>query len=178
MSLEDDQKLVFQTLSGDREAFSQLIQKYNNMVYAYVLVKVGDPRDSDDVMQEIFMRAYRHLNQLQYPYRFGNWLYTIMVNECNRWLKQASKKRQREISIEEIDKSILQETPEYARATENWEVDLEQAFSELSDDNKVALSMFYTSNCSLKEIAEFLGVSGNTVKGKLYHFCLRFSVFC
>ena len=120
MSSEDDQKLVFQTLSGDREAFSQLMQKYNNMVYAYVLVKVGDPRDSDDVMQEIFMRAYRHLNQLQYPYRFGNWLYTIMINECNRWLKQASKKRQREISIEEIDKSILQETLEYARATENW----------------------------------------------------------
>ena len=168
MPLDDDQKLVFQTLSGDREAFSQLIQKYRDMVYAYVLVKVGNPRDTDDVMQEIFMRAYRHLNKLQYPYRFGNWLYTIMVNECNRWLKQALKRRQREISIEEIDKSILQETPEYARATGNWEVDLEQAFSELSDDNKVALSMFYTSKCSLKEIAEFLGVSENTVKGKLH----------
>ena len=52
--------------------------------------------------------------------------------------------------------------------TKDWEVDLEQALSELPDDNRVAVSLFYISNCSLKEISEFLGVSVNTVKGKLH----------
>ena len=49
-----------------------------------------------------------------------------------------------------------------------WEIDLEQAISALSDDNRVAVSMFYMGDCSLNEISEFLGVSANTVKGKLY----------
>ena len=52
--------------------------------------------------------------------------------------------------------------------TESWRVDLEQALSELSDDNRVAVSMFYMGDHSLKEISDFLGVSVNTVKGKLY----------
>ena len=47
-------------------------------------------------------------------------------------------------------------------------MDLEQAISELPDDNRVAVSMFYMGDHSLKEISEFLGVSVNTVKGKLY----------
>ena len=48
--------------------------------------------------------------------------------------------------------------------TESWRVDLEQALSELSDDNRVAVSMFYMGDHSLKEISDFLGVSVNTVK--------------
>ena len=56
----------------------------------------------------------------------------------------------------------------HTTSTERWQVDLEQALSELPDDNRVAVSMFYMGDCSLKEISEFLGVSVNTVKGKLY----------
>ena len=123
--------------------------------------------DAQDVTQEVFLRAYRHLDQLRHPYHFRSWLYTIMSNECNRWLVRGTKVRQREIVLEAAVGEVRVEPP-HTLPTKDWEVDLEQALSELPDDNRVAVSLFYISNCSLKEISEFLGVSVNTVKGKLH----------
>ena len=163
-----DEKLVSQTLAGDRDAFGLLVRKYQGMVYTYAFQKVRNETDSQDISQEVFLRAYRHLYQLRHPHRFRSWLYTIMANECNRWLTRISKKRQREVALEDAADDALHVEPAHTVPTEGWEVDLEQAISALSDENRVAVSMFYMGDCSLKEISEFLGVSANTVKGKLY----------
>ena len=78
------------------------------------------------------------------------------------------KTRQRETALEDATDDALRIEPAHTAPTEGWQVDLEQALSELPDDNRVAVSMFYMGDHSLKEISEFLGVSVNTVKGKLY----------
>ena len=164
----DDEKLVSQTLAGDRDAFGVLVHKYQEMVYAYAFQKVRNEEEAQDVTQEVFWRAYHGLYQLQQPHRFRSWLYTIMSNECKRRLVSIIKTRQRETVLEDATDDALRTEPAHATPTEGWRVDLEQALSELSDDNRVAVSMFYMGDHSLKEISEFLGVSVNTVKGKLY----------
>ena len=164
----DDEKLVSQTLSGDRDAFGVLVHKYQEMVYAYAFQKVRNEEDAQDVTQEVFWRAYHGLYQLRQPHRFRSWLYTIMSNECKRRLVSIIKTRQRETALEEATDDALQIEPAHTAPTEGWRVDLEQALTELPDDNRVAVSMFYMGDHSLKEISEFLGVSVNTVKGKLY----------
>ena len=163
-----DEKLVSQTLAGDRDAFGMLVHKYQEIVYTYALQKVRNEVDAQDITQEIFLLAYRRLYQLRHPHLFRSWLYTIMSNECKRWLVQVTKKRRREVAIEETANEALQVEPAHAAPVEGWQVDLEQAMSALPDENRVAVSMFYMSDCTLKEISEFLGVSVNTVKGKLH----------
>ena len=164
----DDEQLVSQTLAGDRDAFGVLVHKYQEMVYAYAFQKVRNEEDAQDVTQEVFWRAYHGLYQLRQPHRFRSWLYTIMSNECKRRLVSIIKTRQRETALEDATDDALRIEPAYATPTEGWRVDLEQALSELPDDNRVAVSMFYMGDNSLKEISEFLGISVNTVKGKLY----------
>ncbi len=164
----DDEKLVAQTLSGDRDAFGVLVHKYQEMVYTYVFQKVRNEADAQDVTQEVFLRAYRNLYQLRHPHQFRSWLYTIMSNECNRWLVRVTKTRQRETGLEDATEEAVRIDPKYTTPTEEWQVDLEQAISRLPNDSRVAVSMFYMSNCSLKEISEFLGISVNTVKIKLH----------
>ena len=164
----DDEKLVSQTLAGDRDAFGVLVHKYQEMVYAYTFQKVRNEEDAQDVTQEVFWRAYHGLYQLRHPHRFRSWLYTIMSNECKRRLMSVIKTRQRETALEDATDDALRIEPVHTAPTEGWQVDLDQAISELSDDNRVAVSMFYMGDHSLKEISEFLGVSVNTVKGKLY----------
>ena len=164
----DDEKLVSQTLAGDRDAFGVLVHKYQEMVYAYAFQKVRNEEDAQDVTQEVFWRAYHGLYQLRQPHRFRSWLYTIMSNECKRRLVSIIKTRQRETALEEATDDALQIEPAHTVPTEGWRVDLEQALTELPDDNRVVVSMFYMGDHSLKEISEFLGVSVNTVKGKLY----------
>ena len=164
----DDEQLVSQTLSGDRDAFGVLVHKYQEMVYAYAFQKVRNEEDAQDVTQEVFWRAYHGLYQLRHPHRFRSWLYTIMSNECKRRLVSVIKTRRRETALENATDDALRIEPAHTVPIEGWRVDLEQALSELPDDNRVAVSMFYMGDHSLKEISEFLGVSVNTVKGKLY----------
>ena len=164
----DDEKLVSQTLAGDRDAFGVLVHKYQEMVYAYAFQKVRNEEDARDIAQEVFWRAYHHLYQLRHPHRFRSWLYTIMSNQCKRQLMSVIKTRQRETTLEDATDDALRIEPAHTAPTESWRVDLEQALSELPDDNRVAVSMFYMGDHSLKEISEFLGVSINTVKSKLY----------
>ena len=163
-----DEKLVSQTLTGDREAFGVLVHKYQDMVYTYAFQKVRNEADAQDITQEVFIRAYRRLFKLRHPHLFRTWLYTIMSNECKRWMERVMKKRKREIILEEAAEDALKIEPSHTAPVEGWQVDLEQAMSTLPDENRVAVSMFYMGNCSLKEISEFLGVSVNTVKGKLH----------
>ena len=162
-----DEKLVSQTLAGDRDAFGVLVHKYQDLVYTYAFQKVRNESDSQDITQEIFLQAYRHLQKLRQPHLFRSWLYTIMSNECKRWLVRAVKKRQHEVVLEEAAEEVLQIEPAHTVLTEGWQVDLEQAMSELPDDSRIVVSMFYMGDYSLKEIAEFLGVSVNTIKSKL-----------
>ena len=163
-----DENLVSQTLAGDRDAFGVLVHKYQDMVYTYAFQKVRNEADSQDITQEVFLRAYRHLCKLRHPHRFRSWLYTIMSNECNRWLAQVTETRRHEIALDDATEDALQFEPAHTAATEGWQVDLERAISALPDDNRVAVSMFYMGDCSLKEISEFLGVSVNTARGKLH----------
>ena len=162
-----DEKLVSQTLAGDRDAFGVLVHKYQDMVYTYAFQKVRNETDSQDIAQEVFLRAYRHLHKLRHPHLFRSWLYTIMSNECKRWLARAAKKRHHEVVLEDAAEEALQIEPAYTVPTPGWEVDLEQAMSSLPDESRIVVSMFYMGNYSLKEISEFLGVSVNTVKSKL-----------
>lgn len=164
----EDEELVQHCLSGDVDAFSVLVHKYQDMVYAYAFQKVRNDADAKDIVQEVFLRAFRHLDQLRCPHQFRTWLYTIMSNECKRWLARIAKSRQRETGLEDAAEADLQVEPEHVRELAEWQVNLEQAIAELPEDNRVVVSMFYMSECSLKEVGKFLGVSANTVKGKLH----------
>ena len=163
-----DEQLVSRTLAGDRDAFGELVQKYQQMVFAYAFQKLRNEVDAQDVMQEVFLRAYSKLYGLRHPHRFRSWLYAIMSNECNHWLARAAKTRRHQVQLAQSSGDDLRVEPAHTVSTEGWTVDLEQAISTLSDDNRVAVSMFYMGDCSLKEISEFLGVSVNTVKTKLH----------
>ena len=168
-----DEKLVSQTLAGDRDAFGALVHKYQDMVNAYAFHKVRNESDSQDITQEVFLQAFRHLQKLRHPHRFRSWLYTIMSNECKRWLAHAAKKRRHEVVLEEAADEALQIEPAYTLPTEGWEVDLERAMSALPDESQIVVSMFYMGDYSLNEISEFLGVSVNTVKSKLHRARLK-----
>ena len=163
-----DEELVSQTLAGDRDAFGVLVHKYQEMVFAYAFQKVRNETDAEDVMQEVFLRAYRNLYALRHPHRFRSWLYTIMSNECNRWLARVAKTRGHEVMLTDAAADAVPVEPAHTVPTEGWRVELEQAIAALSDENRVAVSMFYMGDRSLKEISEFLGVSVNTVQGKLH----------
>ena len=83
-----DEMLVKRTLKGDKDAFNQLVAKYQTRVYGLAVNILRNFSDAEDLAQEAFIRAYLSLHQLRDPAKFGAWLYRITQNLCRRWLQR------------------------------------------------------------------------------------------
>jgi RNA polymerase sigma-70 factor (ECF subfamily) len=164
----DDEVFVTRCIEGDQAAFDFLVSKYKEVVHAYAYHKVGDYQEAQDIAQEVFIKAYSKLGQLKWPHRFQSWLYTIVSNECKMWLRKRSKEREKEISWEDVSSDELSELADRAHEDEEMKLTVASAMETLPADNQLALSLYYMSDLSIKEIAHFMGISANTVKGKLY----------
>ena len=88
-----DEILVRKTLSGDKDAFSKLVEKYSSAVYGQAYHLVGNFADAQDLAQEAFITAYLKIHQLKDYTRFAHWLRTITVNTCKMWLRKRRKRR-------------------------------------------------------------------------------------
>lgn len=164
----DDETLIHHCLAGDEDAFGFLVHKYKDLVYAYACQKVSNYTDAEDITQEVFIRAYRNLATFKHPHNFRSWLYTIASNECKRWLAKKRKHQEKEVNLEDVPAENLGFEADFSKTPTDWQIDLEEVIRNLPEDNRIVVSMFYMSDCSLKEISEYLGVSVNTVKGKLH----------
>jgi len=164
----DDEVLVTRCLEGDQPAFAFLVNKYKEVVHAYAYRKVADYQHAEDITQEVFIKAYRKLAQLKWPHRFQSWLYAITSNECKLWLRRHSREQEQEVSWEEVPAENLDELAARAHGDEEIKLTVKSAMETLSDDNQLAVSLYYMSNLSVKEIAHFMGVSPNSVRIKLH----------
>ncbi len=155
-------------LEGDQPAFAFLVDKYKEVVHAYAYHKVGDYQEAEDITQEVFIKAYRKLAQLKWPHRFRSSLYTIVSNECKMWIRKHSNGDEQEVSWEDVSAVELNELAMRSHGDEDIKLTVKSDTETLSDDNQLAVSLYYMSNLPVKEIAEFMGVSPNSVRIKLH----------
>ncbi|MFQ6044658.1 MAG: RNA polymerase sigma factor [Candidatus Poribacteria bacterium] len=87
MSL-DDEILVQQSLKGNQKAFETLVDRYQNAVYAVAWHHVHNFHDAQDIVQETFIDAYRHLSALTDGRKFSSWLRRIAANRAKMWLRK------------------------------------------------------------------------------------------
>ncbi|MFC1715640.1 sigma-70 family RNA polymerase sigma factor [Candidatus Poribacteria bacterium] len=164
----DDEVFVTRCLEGDQPAFAFLVDKYKEVVHAYAYRKVGDYHQAEDIAQEVFIKAYKKLAQLKWPHKFRSWLYTIVFNECKLWLRNHSREREQEVSWEDVPSDNLDELAVRNHSDEDIELTVKSAMETLPDDKQIAISLFYMSSMSVREVAHFMGVSPNSVKIKLH----------
>ena len=96
----DDKILVQRTLSGDKNAFGKLVDRYKGAAFGLAFNQVKDFEDAKDIAQEAFIQAYLKLETLREHSKFPSWLYTITVNLCRMWLRRKSKQP---LSFDELD---------------------------------------------------------------------------
>jgi len=164
----DDEIIVTRCLNGDQAAFAFLVNKYKGAVHAYAYLKVFDYQDAQDIVQEVFIKAYRKLAQLKWPHKFQSWLYTIAANECKLWLRSHSKEREQEVHLEDMPAENLDKLAVRNYSDEDIELTVRGAMETLPDNSRLAVSLYYMSDLSTKEVAGFMGISPNNV-GVLLH---------
>ncbi len=168
---QDDATLVALVLSGKREAFDALLLRYSASVLRLCAALLGTTQEAQDVAQEATLQAFLGLARLREPSRFGAWFHTIAAN-----LARSALRRHREVSLYVLpDDEALQilwshtsPTLEDVIAAHEINDDILTALQALSEVNRQAIVGFYLEGYSYGELAQLLGVSVSTVKGRLF----------
>jgi RNA polymerase sigma-70 factor (ECF subfamily) len=152
-----DAEIVARVRGGDTEAYTLLVDRYRSAVYGLAYHSLRSVEDARDVAQEALVQAYRSLEQLREPARFGAWLGQITRNECRAW-ERRQRPRGASGEPETADDGVDQLVTRVA---------VEEALGRLSEASRLTLTLFYLDAYSMREIAEFLEVPVTTIKSRL-----------
>ncbi|HHW44688.1 MAG TPA: sigma-70 family RNA polymerase sigma factor [Desulfotomaculum sp.] len=168
-------QLIIRSQGRDLAAFEQLVQMYQQRVYALSYQLAGNHADAQDLAQEVFIRAFRSLESFRYEADFGTWLHRITVN---LWLNM--KRRQGNVTVLSLDEPVHTDDGEISREVAAGSGDpveaLEEkefrglvgrALQELPAEQRAVLVLREVEGYSYDEIARMLGLSLGTVKSRL-----------
>ena len=144
------------------EAFERLLNEYRRPVERYVYFRIAARADAEDVLQEVYLTAYRRFGSLQNRQAFLAWMMSIARSKCLDYFR--AKARQMEIPLE-IREEILPAPTRHGRAPVSI---VRETLSSLADREKQILYLYYFENLPQADIAERLGVPLGTVKSRLH----------
>ena len=165
----DDEGLLERARGGDREAFAELVERYQDGLYTMALRLVGRPEDAADVVQETFLRAYVNLPRLRPPSVRG-WLFRVAVNAGQDVHRRG--RRRPAVAMEDAEGKVL-DLPDTALGPEARAEARERAgvvrnaILALPLDYRTAVVLRDVNDLSYEEMAEALRLPLGTVKSRL-----------
>lgn len=160
---DTDKKLVARVKKGDSQAFEQLVDRYEKIIFHSAYRIVGDREDAADITQATFVKVFERIDSFDPSYRFFSWIYRISVNEAFNF-----HKRNRKAAALVVEPKSDQPGPyEEFRQQEMCE-HLKQALAEMTYEYRVVIVLKHLMLLSYKEIAEILDLHEKTVKSRLF----------
>jgi RNA polymerase sigma-70 factor (ECF subfamily) len=167
MSWNEVTLLVERAKTGDREAYGELVRRFENSVFAMALSRVRDPLEAQELAQDVFVHAMRKLPQLRDARCFAGWLRRITA-------RMAINRLTRRGPLFGADPELLEAVQAHDRtAEENFAVreaveQLKAALAELKPLDRTTLEAFYLRGRSLKQMAREFDVPTGTIKRRLH----------
>ncbi len=163
MVVEDEEILVRRSLEGDREAFGDLVTAHQDVLFNVALRMSGDREDAREIVQTVFLKAWRKLETFDRRHRFFSWIYRIMVNETLNLIA-------RRAPLDPLPEGVRDPGPapedDYARAETGALV--QAALLELPPRQREVIVLRHFQDLSYREMGDLLGVPEKTVKSRLH----------
>jgi RNA polymerase sigma factor (sigma-70 family) len=177
VSPEDERLLLQKAIHQDLDAYSQLIRLYHSKIFGLVYNMTGNREDAEDVVQDVFVKAYSSLPRFKGESSFYTWIYRIAVNRTINFLKKNRKRTL--LSLDDVDEAIERD-PAYvelsAKATPLKDIDLSElqerlnkALLTLSEKHRAVVVLHDIQGVSHEEIAKMLCCSPGTVRSRLFY---------
>lgn len=158
----EDAELVRQVLGGRTEAFGELVKRYQSKIFMMSLSYVRRPAVAEDVVQEVFIATYQSLGRFDQSRSFTNWILKIATNHCYKALRKKvplpMPEKEIPIFCDPLDEHLLRERQEAVAA----------ALSQLPDDFRLVVWLFYFFERSYQQISEILEIPLHLVKIRLF----------
>lgn len=169
------QDLITAAAQGNQDAITELYNRTYNNVYQSVRMLVKDEDMALDIVQDTYIRGFQYLSQLDDPHSFRAWIKRIGINTAKNYLKKKQPILFSEMEgSEEDDSPELQfvderqeNLPEVAMDRQETTRLINEILDELSDDQRMVITMYYYEEMNAREIADELGISENTIRSRL-----------
>jgi RNA polymerase sigma-70 factor, ECF subfamily len=180
-----DAALVARAAGGDVAAFGILVERYKRPMSALVARMTENPDDVDDIVQELFLRAWKGLPRFRGDAQFSTWLYRIAVNTAIKHRSRVKNEAALSLSAENLTGGLESlQAPEDAAATQGGdpfraahqkerEEMVRKAVLSLPEKQRAVVVLHYFEGHSCEEISQMVGCSLGTVWSRLHYACKR-----
>lgn len=175
---EKERALIVHMTEGDEAAFDEIYHSYSGKLYRMAYFITGNKSDSEDILQETFVKCFLHRDELKQPERLEAWLYQILVRTA--WRSEKRKKGKKELSFDSIldneDDTGMAERIQKDEGGEPLDQLLKaevssqlwDAVNRLGVKHRTVILLYYYKDFSTKEIARMTGTLEGTVKSRLH----------
>jgi RNA polymerase sigma-70 factor (ECF subfamily) len=160
-----DGDLVARCQAGDVEAFEALYRQHGSRIYSLACRMAGSPEDGEDLLQDIFLQAYRKIGGFKGESSLGTWLYRLALNHCLDFVR--SRRAKMEKATDSLDEAGATE-PTGRRDTPIARLDLERAVRQLPPGCREAFVLHDIEGYDHREVAAMLGVAEGTSKSQVF----------
>ncbi len=170
---ESDTDILLQVRDGDVRQFAVLVDRYKDRALTLALRLVRNREEAEELVQDAFVRAYRHLRSFRGDSAFRTWFYRILYNVC---MTQVRRRARREPLLHLEDQPTMKDAvPDTEMATALDQLEEKEVAGIVSgelltlpDKYRTVLTLFYTEEMSYEEIGEITGLPVGTVKSHLF----------
>jgi RNA polymerase sigma-70 factor (ECF subfamily) len=175
----EDDDLIREAQRGDRSAFDSLVRRYDQSVLRLALHMLGNEQDAQDIHQEAFIKAYRHLGNFRFECSFYTWLYRIATNLCLDQLRRRKSRREDPATVldasgDEMD--LMANVPDdRAMANPGRELDrkvmgerIGEALDKLTPRERTVFELKHYQGLKLRTIGDMLNTTEETAKNTLF----------
>lgn len=149
--------------------FRLLMESFQEAIYNYIRRLVVTHEDAQDVLQEVFIRVFRHMDQFRNESSLGTWIYRIATNESLRLLN--SRKGEGVVSSEEIQEELIEKlkASDYIDYENELAVKFQEAILTLPEKQRLVFNLRYYDELEYEEISRILDTKVDTLKVN-YHY--------
>ena len=169
---KDDEQLLMQQLTNpatQRRAFERVVREYSEQLYWQVRRIVLTHEDADDVLQNVFIKAWTHLDDFHQESRLSTWLYRIAVNESLDFMRR----QKNAMSTDDVDSGIANTlmADRYFDGDET-EAQLQEAIAQLPEVQRRVFTLRYFDDMKYSDMSQLLDTSEGSLKAS-YHIAVK-----
>ncbi|HUQ66646.1 MAG TPA: sigma-70 family RNA polymerase sigma factor [Flavitalea sp.] len=179
MSLEQADELLlmqFRTEGTKESGFTSIIKKYQEKLYWHIRRMVVDHDDTNDVLQNVFIKVWNGLGNFREDSRLYTWLYKIATNESLSFIEQ--KKKKASVSFSDVEEGLsnsIRADKDFNGAKLEWKLQL--AIQQLPEKQRLVFNLRYYDEMPYSEISQVLETSEGALKASYHHAAKKIEDF-
>lgn len=175
---QDDKELLleFQNAATKERAFTSIVKKYQEKLYWHIRRLVVDHDDANDVLQNVFIKVWKGLENFREDSQLYTWLYRIATNECLSFMEQ--QKKRGTISFTDVEEGLSNKV----KADSNFDANklewkLQVAIQQLPEKQRVVFNLRYYEEMPYQEMSRILDTTEGALKASYHHAAKKIEEF-